>query len=77
MMEYTGNYWTMFSETLGQEVNILECKDSSGNAHPANWRYCDCDMCHKPIKRHMFVVQEVDTDVETMYLGADCVKKFK
>lgn len=79
MMEYTGNHKKMFSTELNQEVNILEYKDPNpvkqrpGSCH---WYYCECDKCHKEIKSHMFVVQSAEDDVEMLYLGADCIKKF-
>lgn len=69
-MEYTGNFKTMFSETCGENVAILEYKSKD------NVPYCDCTRCGKPIKRIMYVVQSNGTGVELMYLGSDCVKKF-
>lgn len=70
-MEYTGKYRSMFSEELGEQVNILEYR-----AKDARFPWCECDKCHKPIVRKMFVVQDKD-DVEVFCLGADCIKKFR
>ena len=72
MMEYTGKYWEMESKELGETVNILEYK-AENRKHLAAW--CECSKCGKPIKRLMYVVQDME-DIEVMYLGADCVKKF-
>jgi len=69
-MKYIGKYKNMYSNTCGEEVSILEYR--SDNKYP----YCECTMCGKDIKRHMFVVQSRKTDIELMYLGADCIKKF-
>ena len=69
-MEYTGNYRTMYSELCGEDVSILEYRSRD------NIPYCECTRCGKDIKRRMFVVQSKETDVELMYLGADCIKQF-
>ena len=79
MMDFTGNWRKMFSTELNQEVNILEYKDPETHKQipgKAHWYYCECDKCHKEIKSHMFVVQSAEDDVEMLYLGADCIKKF-
>ena len=70
-MEYTGKYRKMFSSELGENVSILEYKSAD------NFPYCDCDRCGKPIRRRMFVVQSEVTDIELMYLGAECVKHLR
>lgn len=74
-MDYTGNYRTLDSKLLGHTVNVLEYRAENGKQlSRCFWE--NCSRCGKPIKRVMFVVQEADTDIEEMYLGADCVKKF-
>lgn len=72
-MEYTGKWWTRYSDDFGQEVNILEYKDKKNKFIP----YCDCTRCGKPIKSHMFVIQDTVDDVEMAYYGADCIKHLK
>lgn len=79
MMDYIGNWKKMFSKELNQDVNILEYKDNDPVKQvpgACRWYYCLCDKCHKQIKSHMFVVQSAEDDVEMLYLGADCIKKF-
>lgn len=68
-MKYTGKYRTMDSKKYGK-VNILEYRSEDGVP------YCECDKCGKDIKRRMFVVQDAQTDIEILYLGAECIKKF-
>ena len=69
-MEYTGNYKKFFSHKLGKNVSVLEYKSDD------NVTYDFCSLCGKPIKRKMFVVQDSETDIELLLLGATCAKKF-
>ena len=69
-MKYTGKYKKMYSEICGENVNILEYK--SKESVP----YCECTRCGKPIFKSLYIVQSEETDVELMYLGSDCIKKF-
>ena len=71
-MEYTGKHKTLFSQICGETVNVLEYKDET----KMNIPYCECTRCGKPIKKTMYVIQSKETDVELMYLGSDCIKKF-
>lgn len=73
MMEYTGKYYSIYSEELGQEVNVLEYINKEKMVY-SYWE--KCSHCGKPIKHKMYVVQSAEDDVEMLYLGADCVKKF-
>lgn len=74
-MDYTGNYKTIDSEVLGHKVNILEYRAASGERlSPCFWEVCS--RCGKPIRRVMYVVQDAETDVEELYFGADCIKRF-
>ena len=67
-MTYTGNYRAFYSEAAGENVNVLEYR--SKDSIP----YCTCTRCGKAIRRKMYVVQSAATDVELMYLGAECIK---
>lgn len=74
-MDYTGRYRTVDSEILGHKVNILEYRAERGERlSSCFWEACS--RCGKPIRRVLFVVQDAETDVEEMYLGADCIKRF-
>lgn len=73
MMEYTGKYWSMFSEVCDEKVNILEYK----SAHKTKIPWCECSRCGKPITANLYVVQSEETDVEMFYLGPECIKKFR
>lgn len=74
-MDYTGRFKTVNSELLGHTVNILEYRANKGE-QLSRCYWTECTRCGKPIKRVMFVVQDAETDVEEMYLGADCIKHF-
>ena len=74
-MDYTGRYRTVDSELLGHKVNILEYRANNGE-HLSRCFWENCTRCGKPIRNVMFVVQDAETDVEEMYLGSDCIKKF-
>lgn len=69
-MEYKRFVKRVYSESLGEDVSILEY--GSKNDYP----YCVCDLCGKDIVKKMFVVQSVDSGIERMYLGSECIKKF-
>lgn len=69
-MKYVGVVKTFHSSTLDEDVSILKyVKDSEGNVP-----YCLCSRCNRPIKNILYVVQSDSTDIEMLYLGADCVK---
>ena len=68
MMEYRGVVKQFHSVALDEDVSVL--KYTSTDSIP----YCNCDRCGKPIKKIMYVVQNDHTDVEMLYLGAECIK---
>lgn len=69
-MEYVRIVKSMYSDICGENVSILEYKSND------NFPYCECTRCGKDIKRKMYVVQSDKTDIELMYLGSDCYKRF-
>ena len=71
-MKYVGVVKELHSKTFNEDVSILKYVDDSEGKIP----YCNCDRCGKSIKRILYVVQSAETDVEMLYLGADCVKYF-
>lgn len=73
-MEYKKFCGYFDSEMLGEKVAILKYEALKSEAHIP---YCDCSFCKKPIKRVMYVVQSEETNVELLYLGADCINKLK
>jgi hypothetical protein len=66
------NHSLEFVADVNPRVNsyfcLLNC-NSEGNVP-----YCLCSRCNKPIKNILYVVQSDSTDIEMLYLGADCVK---
>lgn len=69
-MEYTGEYRSIFSKQLGENVSILKYKSDS------KFPYTECSRCGQLIKKTMYVVQSDETDVELLYLGSECIKHF-
>ena len=64
------SYFCLLNCNSEEDVSILKSvKDSEGNVP-----YCLCSRCNKPIKNILYVVQSDSTDIEMLYLGADCVK---
>jgi len=70
-MEYTGKHRIIKnSRVCGEDVSVLEYKSDS------KIPWCDCSRCGKPIVKRMFVIQSCETDIELLYLGSECIKRF-
>lgn len=73
MVEYVGYKDFGYSHKLQEEVSVLKYKIDL----PIGFAYCDCDVCGKPIRRFMYVVQSKETDIELLHLGSECIKRLQ
>ena len=66
-MKFTGKCKQLRSSIFDEDVVVLEYVSKSSVP------YCTCSRCGKPLKKRMFVVQSVNSDIELTYFGAECI----
>lgn len=70
MVSYTGKYFSLEKcAAFGGPVNVLEYVAADGAFHGT------CFRCGRKLRRHWWVVQTADDDLEICELGEECVKK--